>query len=136
MERWVKISKRFNVGLGITALVLFTSAPLAFVGTAMAQDGGQHGAVPAASDHAQQAAVMLLPEGHAQVRCWAFMAAAIATGIGSLAAGFAVAQVGTAAMGAVAEKPELMGKSLIYVALAEGIAIYGLLISIIVLAKV
>jgi V/A-type H+-transporting ATPase subunit K len=44
--------------------------------------------------------------------------------------------VGAAAMGAVAEKPELMGKSLIYVALAEGIAIYGLLISIVILSKI
>jgi V/A-type H+-transporting ATPase subunit K len=71
-----------------------------------------------------------------QVRCWAFIAAALATGLGSLAAGLAVSGVGTAAMGAIAEKPELTGKSLIYVALAEGIAIYGLLISIIILAKV
>jgi len=39
-------------------------------------------------------------------------------------------------MGAVTERPELLGKSLIYVALAEGIAIYGLLISIIILARI
>lgn len=67
---------------------------------------------------------------------WAFLAAAFATGVGSIGAGIAVASVGSAAMGAIAEKPELAGKSLIYVALAEGIAIYGLLISIIIVAKV
>lgn len=134
MERWMNMSKRLNVGLGIAALVFFTSAPLAFVGTATAQESGGAG-VSTGAEHAQET-VAMTAEGHAKVRCWAFLAAAIATGIGSVAAGYAVAQVGTAAMGAVAEKPDLMGKSLIYVALAEGIAIYGLLISIIVLAKV
>jgi V/A-type H+-transporting ATPase subunit K len=125
MERWIKVSKRFNAGLGIAALLLFTCAPLVLVESTMAQGAGH-------ADAATDTPAM----GQGETRCWAFMAAAIATGIGSLAAGYAVAQVGTAAMGAVAEKPELMGKSLIYVALAEGIAIYGLLIAIIVLAKV
>ena len=64
------------------------------------------------------------------------MAAAIATGLACIGAGIAVSGVGAAAMGAVAEKPELMGRSLIYVALAEGIAIYGLLVAIIILTKV
>ena len=136
MEQWVRMSRRFNVGLGIAALLLFTSAPLAFVSSVMAQ-GGEQAVVPADTGHAQPTAEALMtPDGHAKVRCWAFVAAALATGLGSMAAGYAVGHVGTAAMGAVSEKPELMGKSLIYVALAEGIAIYGLLISIIVLAKV
>ena len=64
---------------------------------------------------------------------WGFMAAALATGISSLAAGYAVAQVGSAAVGALAEKPELMGRVLVLVGLAEGIAIYGLIISILIL---
>jgi len=58
---------------------------------------------------------------------------AIAIGIlvagGSLAAAYAVASVGSAAIGAVTEKPEMMGRALIFVALAEGIAIYGLLMA-------
>jgi V/A-type H+-transporting ATPase subunit K len=41
--------------------------------------------------------------------------------------------VGSAAMGAVAERPELMGRSLIYVGLAEGIAIYGVVVAIMIL---
>ena len=130
MNGWVKMSKRLNVGLGIAALLLFSSAPLAFLSSAMGQESGGAGVE---NVQGTDAATATAPSN---VRCWAFLAAAIATGIGSLAAGYAVGQVGTAAMGAVAEKPELMGKSLIYVALAEGIAIYGLLISIIVLAKV
>ncbi|HSW23535.1 MAG TPA: ATP synthase subunit C, partial [Burkholderiaceae bacterium] len=56
---------------------------------------------------------------------WVFIGAAIATGLSSLGAGFAVAKVGTAAVGALAEKPELFGRLLILIGLAEGIAIYG-----------
>ena len=67
---------------------------------------------------------------------WAFLAAAISTGLSALAAGIAVAYVGAAAVGAVAEKPEMAGRALIFVGLAEGIAIYGLIIAIMVLGKV
>ena len=66
----------------------------------------------------------------------AFLAAAIATCLSSIAAGIAVSITGSAAIGAVAEKPDVMGKVLIFVALAEGIAIYGLLISIIIMTKI
>ncbi|MGB9641623.1 MAG: ATP synthase subunit C [Candidatus Ratteibacteria bacterium] len=66
----------------------------------------------------------------------AFYAAAISTGLAALGAGIAVAYVGAAAVGALAEKPELTGRVLIFVGLAEGIAIYGLIISIMILGKV
>jgi len=93
-----------------------------------------------AAEHDAGPAMAAAPAGHedatARVTIYAFMTAAIATGMGSIAAGIAVSLVGAAAMGAVVERPELMGRSLIYVALAEGIAIYGLLIAIIILAKV
>lgn len=64
-----------------------------------------------------------------------FIAAALATGLSSVAAGFAVAHVGSAAIGAITEKPELLGRMLILVGLAEGIAIYGLIISILILNR-
>lgn len=64
------------------------------------------------------------------------MAAALSTGIAAIGAGIAVAAVGSAAMGAIAEKPEIMGRSLIFVGLAEGIAIYGLIMSILILGKI
>ena len=67
---------------------------------------------------------------------WGFVAAALATGLSSLGAGIAVASVGSAAIGALAEKPELLGRVLIMVGLAEGIAIYGLIISILILNRV
>jgi len=62
-----------------------------------------------------------------------FIGAGIAVGLGSIAGGIAVAGVGSAAMGAVVERPELMGRSLIYVGLAEGIAIYGMVVAIMIL---
>jgi V/A-type H+-transporting ATPase subunit K len=72
---------------------------------------------------------------HGDAWGWAMMAAALATGLSSLGAGLAVAKVGTAAIGALAEKPELLGRLLIFVGLAEGIAIYGLIVSILVLNR-
>jgi V/A-type H+-transporting ATPase subunit K len=66
---------------------------------------------------------------------WGLMSAAIATGLSSLAGGYAVARLGTAAVGALAEKPDLFGRLLIFVGLAEGIAIYGVIISILILNR-
>ncbi|HSA99431.1 MAG TPA: ATP synthase subunit C [Anaerolineales bacterium] len=65
----------------------------------------------------------------------AYLAAAISTGLAALGAGVAVSGTGAAAIGAIAEKPEALGRSLIFVGLAEGVAIYGLLISFLVLPK-
>jgi F0F1-type ATP synthase membrane subunit c/vacuolar-type H+-ATPase subunit K len=66
---------------------------------------------------------------------WGYIAAALSTGIAALGAGVAVSGVGSAAMGAISERPELLGRSLIFVGLAEGIAIYGLIISIMILGR-
>ncbi len=64
---------------------------------------------------------------------YASLAAGISAGLGSVGAGIAVSGTGAAAIGAVAEKPDFLGRSLIFVGLAEGIAIYGLLIAFLVL---
>ena len=74
-----------------------------------------------------------LPAGALQ---WGFLAAALSTGLSSLGAGYAVASVGSAAIGALAEKPELLGRVLIVIGLAEGIAIYGLIVSILILNSI
>ena len=63
------------------------------------------------------------------------IAAALAAGASALGAAYAVAHVGAAAVGAIAEKPELLGRVLILVGLAEGIAIYGLIIAILILNR-
>jgi V/A-type H+-transporting ATPase subunit K len=73
---------------------------------------------------------------HPQLAMWAYLAAAISAGLGTLGAGYAVGHVGSAAVGAVAEKPELFGRLLVLVGLAEGIAIYGLIVSILILNRV
>jgi len=62
-----------------------------------------------------------------------FLGAAIATGLAAIGAGIAVGVAGSAAIGAIAEKPELLGRTLIIVGLAEGIVIYGLIVSFIIL---
>jgi len=64
---------------------------------------------------------------------WGYIAAALSIGVACIAAGYAVAHVGAAAVAAISEKPEAMGKVLVLVGLAEGIAIYGLIVSIMIL---
>jgi V/A-type H+/Na+-transporting ATPase subunit K len=64
-----------------------------------------------------------------------YLAAAIAVAGSTLGAGLAVALVGSAAMGAISEKPELAGRALIFIGLAEGIAIYGLIVALMILAR-
>ncbi len=83
---------------------------------------------------AQEAA--LAPTIDPAALSYAFMAAALATAASAIGAGIAVARVGTAAVGALAEKPELFGRLLIFIGLAEGIAIYGLIVSILILNRV
>ena len=64
------------------------------------------------------------------------IAAALATGLACLGAGIAVALVASSAVGAISENPSLLGKTIIFAGLAEGIAIYGLIISIMILNKI
>ncbi|MDR7857394.1 ATP synthase subunit C [Tissierella sp.] len=64
-----------------------------------------------------------------------FMAAALSTGLATLGAGYAVAVVGSSALGAVSEDSSILGKTLIFVGLAEGIAIYGLIVSILIIGR-
>ena len=65
----------------------------------------------------------------------ALIAAAIAVAGSSLGAAIAVAYTGAAALAAVSERPEMFGRAMVVVGLAEGIAIYGLIISIILIGK-
>lgn len=58
------------------------------------------------------------------------------TGMATIAAGIAVGPVGAASLAVIAEKPEIFGRTLIYLGLAEGIAIYGLVVTILLLGKI
>jgi len=66
----------------------------------------------------------------------AYLAAALAVGLACIGSSYAVARIGSASLGAVSEKPELTGRALVFLGLAEGIAIYGLIIAIMILNKI
>lgn len=62
-----------------------------------------------------------------------YLAAALSTGMATIGTGIAVGSAAPAAIGAVSENDKAFTKALIFVALGEGVAIYGLLISILIL---
>lgn len=64
-----------------------------------------------------------------------YLAAAISTGASCIGGGIAVASAASAALGAISEDQSILGKSLIFVGLAEGVALYGLIISFMILGK-
>lgn len=66
----------------------------------------------------------------------ALVGAALAFGFGAMGAGAAIGRVGSAAMGAIAEKPSIAGQALIFVALAEGIVVFGFITALMILGKV
>ena len=65
----------------------------------------------------------------------ALLGAAIAVGASTIGAAVAVAYTGSAALAAIAERPEVFGRAMVFVGLAEGIAIYGLVIAIMLIGK-
>lgn len=113
-----KTAKKFKKILGINILLFFSmlmfSTVFIFTGDA------------SAAQEAENAAA-------SNVQGMSFIAAALSTGLGSIGAGIATASAASAALGALSENESIMGKALIFVGLAEGIAIYGLLISLIIL---
>ena len=66
----------------------------------------------------------------------AFIGVALPTCIATYAAGMAIGPIGAASLAAISEKPENFGRSLIYLGLAEGVAIYGLVVSILLMGKI
>ena len=64
-----------------------------------------------------------------------YIAAALVTGLSCIGGGIAVASAASAALGAISEDQSILGKSLIFVGLAEGVALYGLIISFMILGK-
>ena len=126
---WMKTS---NVALGVIAglaVITFAVWLLLFGGVEKTLAQTPHGADVAMQENTSQ------KSGSVNTGV-GLIAAALSTGLSAIAAGIAVAMVGSAAMGAVAERPEVMGRSIIFVGLAEGIAIYGLIISIMILGKI
>ena len=64
-----------------------------------------------------------------------YLAAALSTGLSCVGGGIAVASAASAALGAISEDSSALGKSLIFVGLAEGVCLYGLIISFMILGQ-
>lgn len=64
-----------------------------------------------------------------------YLAAALVTGLSCIGGGIAVASAASAALGSISEDQSILGKSLIFVGLAEGVALYGLIISFMILGQ-
>jgi V/A-type H+-transporting ATPase subunit K len=87
-----------------------------------------------AQEAAGRAAVSISPE-QAKVQQFGLIAAALAFGMGAIGAGIAIANVGAAAMGAIGEKPEIASQALIFIALAEGLVVFGFITALMILGK-
>ncbi len=88
-----------------------------------------------AAQEAGSAEKVLTPE-QAAVQRYGLIAAAIAFGFGAIGAGIAIANVGAAAMGAIGEKPEIASQALIFIALAEGLVVFGFITALMILGKI
>lgn len=102
---WLSVNGLTMVGC-LAATLITLSAPTPALAQATAGSGGMSGAA---------------------------LGAALSTGLACIGAGIAVGIAGAAAIGSITEKPEILGRTLIFVGLAEGIAIYGLIISFMIL---
>ena len=112
---WLKGGMLANValfGLGLVGVTLFG-----------VQD------VLAAEPAAAAAAGITLGQG------LALLGVGLPTGLAAIGAAIALGPIGSASLAVIAEKPEMFGRTLIYMGLAEGIAIYGLVMSILLLGK-
>lgn len=110
--RWLRL---FNPALALAGVALLA-------GIAIGHGSGTDGVVLAASDGTSAAG-------------FAMIGAAIAVGASSIGAAIAVGYTGAAALAAISEKPEIFGRAMVIVGLAEGIAIYGLIVAVILLGK-
>lgn len=112
-----KTKGRYKTALGINALLFMGTLAVAggmmFSGTAFAAE------TAAASNAAG----------------WGYLAAALSTGMSCIGGGIAVSAAASAALGAISEDGSILGKSLIFVGLAEGVCLYGLIISFMILGK-
>jgi V/A-type H+-transporting ATPase subunit K len=123
-------AKKLKSNIKTSVLVLFVV--LTVVGTWFCSTA--LGAVPDATAEREVTTVTTAP--NPEVVKYALIGAAIAFGLGAMGAGFAISHVGAAAMGAVAEKPEVFGQALIFVALAEGIVVFSFITALMILNAV
>lgn len=114
-----KNKKRYQKTIGVNAFFFFG----AFVIASIMMLGGTVQAADTASAAASTATGL------------GYIAAALVTGLSCIGGGIAVASASSAALGAISEDSSVLGKSLIFVGLAEGVCLYGLIISFMILGK-
>lgn len=115
----------------LNAGVFFTAAALLVVSAITVSAAG---ADPAAAQD-QQTQADMQQAAPAESNGMGYLAAALATGLSCLGAGIAIASTAPAAIGAFSEDPKAFGKAMIFVVLGEGVALYGLLVSILLINK-
>ncbi len=120
--------KRLKLQIASSLIVLF--AVMAILGTVFCTNAF------AQASHDEETVTSEITSVKADVLKFALIAASVAFGLGALGAGFAISHVGAAAMGAVAEKPQIAFQALMFVALAEGIVVFGLVTAYLILDKV
>ena len=115
-----KTKKRYKRAIGTNAFLYFGAFAVAAV---MMLGGAPAQAAEGAAEAASNAAG------------FGYLAAALSTGLSCVGGGIAVASAASAALGAISEDPSALGKSLIFVGLAEGVCLYGLIISFMILGR-
>lgn len=130
------MTKILNTNSAADKLKLNIKASVIFLIAIMCITGAIFSTVYAQDDAGHETLSQPMSESQAEVSKMALLAAAIAFGTGAVAAGFAISHVGSAAMGAVAEKPEIGGQALIFIALAEGLVVFGFITALMILGKV
>ena len=120
---------RKELKLQVTLSVIVIYAVMAIIGTVFCAN-----AFAGTTDANEQIKAQEAPSNVEGLK-FVVIGAAIAFGLGAIGAGIAISHVGAAAMGAVAEKPQIAGQALIFVALAEGIVVFGFITALMILGK-
>ena len=113
-----RTKKRYKVSLAVNAIAFFGL----MLGTGLVMFGGQASAADAANTAAAATGL-------------GYLAAGLSIGLSCVGGGIAVASAASAALGAISEDSSILGKSLIFVGLAEGVCLYGLIIAFMILGK-
>ena len=132
------VARRGRTGMTILAgigAVLMAGALVLLVVALTARSAGAATGPAAVAGARAAATAAATASATASASSAALLGAAIAVAASTIGAGIAVAYAGAAALAAMSERPELFGRAMVIVGLAEGIAIYGLIIGIILIGK-
>jgi V/A-type H+-transporting ATPase subunit K len=129
------------MSIGSLTILLGVALALATVGNVFGQSADQGLDQQAANQTVlpqggAEAAAAAQVSARSEVQKYGLIAAAAAFGLGAIGAGIAIGNVGSAAMGAIGEKPEIASQALIFVALAEGLVVFGFITALMILGKV